>query len=194
MTRRDYVLAALALAGVALYLNDKARITGGLMLARMTGAPAVDMQISQDGINQLEAREGFNAYSYMDAQGRSIGFGHFIKFGESFSEPMSRPDAEALLSDDLGWAQDAVRAAVSVSITQSMFDALVSFAYNTGAGAFASSTLVKKLNAGDYVGASAEFARWNKTRDASGNLIASASLAQRRASESSQFMAGGVPV
>ena len=50
--------------------------------------------------------------------------------------------------------------AVKVPISQQMFDALVSFAYNVGAANMAASTLVRKLNAGDINGAAAEFDRW----------------------------------
>lgn len=49
---------------------------------------------------------------------------------------------------------------VKVKLTQNQFDALVSFVYNVGVGAFRTSTLLRKLNNGDYVGAAAEFKRW----------------------------------
>lgn len=51
---------------------------------------------------------------------------------------------------------------VTVALNQNQFDALVSLTYNIGTGAFASSTLLKKLNAGDYKGAAAQFDVWNK--------------------------------
>lgn len=54
----------------------------------------------------------------------------------------------------------AVLAAVKVPITQGMLDALTDFAYNVGVGNFRSSTLLRKLNAGDYAGASLEFEKW----------------------------------
>src|SRR5438067_4902133 len=60
--------------------------------------------------------------------------------------------------------------------TQHQFDAMVSFAYNVGLGNFRSSTLLKKHNAGDYAGAAAEFARWNK---AAGKVLPG--LTRRRA-------------
>lgn len=49
---------------------------------------------------------------------------------------------------------------VKVRLTQSQFDALVSFVYNVGVEAFRTSTLLRKLNGADYVGAAAEFKRW----------------------------------
>jgi hypothetical protein len=51
---------------------------------------------------------------------------------------------------------------VKVGLTQGQFDALVSFTYNLGARSLSTSTLLRKLNAGDYAGAADEFLRWNK--------------------------------
>lgn len=66
--------------------------------------------------------------------------------------------------------------------TQSQFDAMVSFAYNVGIGNLSSSTLLKKHKAGDYAGAAAEFARWNK---AAGKVLPG--LTRRRAAESKLY-------
>lgn len=60
--------------------------------------------------------------------------------------------------------EPAVRSAVKVPLNQRQFDALVSIFYNAGADALAASTLVRLLNLGDYVGAAAQFPRWNKSR------------------------------
>ena len=66
--------------------------------------------------------------------------------------------------------------------TQSQFDAMVSFAYNVGVGNLASSTLLRKHKAGDFKGAAAEFARWNK---AAGRVLPG--LTRRRAAESALY-------
>lgn len=60
-----------------------------------------------------------------------------------------------------GEFEPAVRRAVTVSVTQRQFDALVSIFYNGGADALSKSTLVRLLNAGDTAGAAAQFPRWN---------------------------------
>lgn len=69
-----------------------------------------------------------------------------------------------------------------VPTTQNQFDAMVSLAYNIGAGAFASSTLLKKHKAGDYTGAQAQFARWSLN---DGRPLAG--LARRRAAEAALY-------
>jgi GH24 family phage-related lysozyme (muramidase) len=66
--------------------------------------------------------------------------------------------------------------------TQNQFDAMVSFAYNVGVGNLSASTLLKKHKAGDYKGAAAEFARWNK---AAGKVLAG--LTKRRAAEAKLY-------
>ena len=78
---------------------------------------------------------------------------------------------------------DTVAAAVKVPLTQNQFDALVSFSFNVGEGAFRQSTLLKKLNASDYKGAAAEFAKWNK---GGGRVLAG--LVRRRKEEAELFM------
>lgn len=148
------------------------------------GAPAANMDISQTGLDAIAKREGFSATKYRDASGYSIGYGHFIRPGESFTEPMPQWRAMELLRADAKIAADAVRAYVKVPLTQNQFDALTSLTYNIGVGAFKGSTLLRLLNAGDYAGAAAQFARWNKSQGA-----VLAALDARRASESAQFLA-----
>jgi len=139
--------------------------------------------ISPAGVDALKKREGFSAKSYPDHKGRSIGYGHLIKPGESFSEPMSVNTATDLLYQDLQWAVASVWNAIQVPLTQNQFDALVSFVYNVGAPAFESSTLVKKINNLDPT-ATSEFSRWV---NASGKR--NESLVSRRESELNQFLA-----
>ena len=66
------------------------------------------------------------------------------------------------MAHDLKKFESAVNSAVTVSINQNQFDALVSLAYNIGTGAFKESTLLQKLNESDYKSASAQFVVWNK--------------------------------
>lgn len=90
------------------------------------------------------------------------------------------------LEADVGRFGAGVWALVSSTpTTQAQFDALTSFAYNVGLRALGDSTLLKKHRAGDYVGAAAEFARWNK---AGGRVLGG--LVRRRAAEADLYRKG----
>lgn len=90
-----------------------------------------------------------------------------------------------LLAEDTRDAQASVRQSVDVPITQAQYDALVSFTFNVGGANLRSSTLLRKLNAGDCHGAAAEFPRWNRAR---GRVLPG--LIKRRAAERGMFEQG----
>ncbi|EHG3080550.1 lysozyme, partial [Salmonella enterica] len=69
-------------------------------------------------------------------------------------------ECDALLKQDLAQVAARIDPLIKVSIPNSERAALYSFAYNVGTGAFARSTLLKKLNAGDQAGACDELKRW----------------------------------
>lgn len=142
-----------------------------------------DMHLSDAGLQALAQREGFSATPYWDHKGYSIGYGHLIKAGENLTS-VTRDQAAQLLASDVAWAEQAVANNVTAPLSQNQFDALVSFAFNVGAPAFAKSTLVSLLNAGDYSAAGEQLPRWNK---ASG--VVNGALVSRRASEVAQFYA-----
>lgn len=78
-----------------------------------------------------------------------------------------------------------VSAAVTVPLDQKQFDMLVDLAYNIGLGNFRGSTLLRKLNAGDYKGAADEFPKWNK-----GGGKVMKGLQRRRYAERAVFLGG----
>jgi GH24 family phage-related lysozyme (muramidase) len=88
---------------------------------------------------------------------------------------------ERLTQDLLRYAADVARALGEAPTTQSQFDAMVSFHYNTGA--IARATLTKKHIAGDHAGAAREFARWNR---AGGRVLKG--LIRRRAAEAELYL------
>ena len=140
------------------------------------------MDFSDKGLDNIKRFEGFSPVPYKDAQGFSIGYGHFIKPGENLTA-VSEGQARILLKQDAAIASAAVKNSVKVPLTQNQFDALVSLSYNIGITAFRNSTLLQKLNAGDYSAAADQFARWNRSQ---GEQIAA--LDRRRASERELFL------
>lgn len=140
------------------------------------------MKISDSGLRLIAGFEGFSPVPYPDAQGQSIGFGHFIKPGETFTE-ITETEGLDLLKQDAATADAAVARLVTVPLNQNQHDSLTSLIYNIGEGNFTSSTLLKKLNAGDYAGAAAQFPAWNKSQH---QVIPA--LVARRADEQTLFM------
>jgi lysozyme len=113
------------------------------------------------GISLIEEFEGCRLTAYQDGAGVwTIGYGHThgVKPGDTCTED----EAREYLAYDLESAQSWVTKLVTVPLTQSQFDALVSFTYNLGAGSLRSSTLLKLVNAGSYALAAQEFAKWDK--------------------------------
>ena len=92
------------------------------------------------------------------------------------------PQAEDLLRNDLHATSIPVEGLVRVSVTDNQFAALVSFAFNVGVNNLRNSTLLRKVNAGDFAGAALEFGKWNK---AGGRVLAG--LTRRRAAEATLF-------
>lgn len=143
---------------------------------------------SQNGIEHLKRVEGWSEVPYKDAAGLwTIGYGHLIKPGENYTI-MTDIEGEQILKMDLKIAEDAVNKFVSVELSQNMFDALVSFVFNVGVGAFEDSTLLKVLNEGDYQEAQNQMARWNKVT-INGQKVVNQGLVSRREQEQELFFA-----
>lgn len=135
------------------------------------------------GVALIKQFEGLRTCAYLDAAGIwTIGYGHT---GEEVRSGVriDAAQADGLLHQDLRAAEEAVRALVTTPLAQASFDALVSFVFNVGANAFAGSTLLRKLNAGDAEGAAAEFERW---RYAGGRILPG--LLRRRIAERTLFL------
>lgn len=157
----------------------------GYGLNSMIGGRRMDISIS--GIDAIKEHEALRLTKYQDQAGKwTIGYGHLIGPFESFPGAITEEKALSLLVRDLDTAESAVNALVTVPITQEQYDALVSLAFNIGAGAFRTSSVLRRLNAGDTAGAAAAFALWNKV-NIGGRLVASAGLSTRRASEAALF-------
>lgn len=141
--------------------------------------------ISKEGIEMIKEFEGFRDEAYRCAAGRlTIGYGHTKDVKEG--DIVSADAAEEMLRKEVRWAENAVRKYVKANITDSQEDALVSFVYNVGENAFRNSTLLRKLNSGDYQGSAEEFMKWNK---AGGRVLRG--LSARRGRERELFFRGG---
>jgi lysozyme len=136
------------------------------------------MIASDRGIELIKRFEGFESKPYKcPGDVWTIGYGTTKGIGPN-TPPITKEEAEDLLLMDMATYEDGVSAAVKVPLTQNQFDALVSFTYNLGVGAFRRSTLLKKLNKGDYDAVPAELIRWNK---ANGKVMRG--LTRRRTAE-----------
>lgn len=152
------------------------------------------MKINDAGVALIKKAEGLRLQAYPDpAHGwavPTIGYGHTSAAGEPTvvrGMSITAKQADEILRRDLGQYEQAVEDAVTVPLNENQFSALVSFTFNLGAGNLGSSTLLKKLNAGDYAGAANEFLKWNK---AGGKVLAG--LNARRAAERTLFLTPSV--
>ena len=114
-------------------------------------------------VDLIKRSEGFEATAYKDYNSRTqpmtIGYGHAgpnVQPGDTITEA----DAEFRLMDDMKDVSKQIEALVKVPLNRNQKSALVSFVYNVGSGNFQSSTLLKKLNEGNYAKAAGEFDKW----------------------------------
>lgn len=139
------------------------------------------MQISDQGLKLLKDSEGCELTAYRDAAGvLTIGYGDTGDVVEG--QTITEEEAEARLASRLPYFERSVEGMVKVPLSQGQFDALVDFVYNLGSEALRASTLLRKLNAGDYAGAAAEFPRWVRA----GSAVLPG-LVKRRAAERAMF-------
>jgi lysozyme len=128
-----------------------------------------------------EQFEGCSLTAYQDSAGYwTLGYGH--RTGVTQGMTCTQAQAETWLMEDLQWAVSVVQNQVLVPLTQGEFDALVDFVFNAGSGNFASSTMLRMLNAGNFAGAADQFARWDL---AGGQVVAG--LLRRRVAEEGEF-------
>jgi lysozyme len=104
--------------------------------------------------------------------------------------PITKEQAVAMLHWDLDSAAAVVRKRVKVPLTQGQFDALTSFVFNNKLQPFYDSTLLRLLNAGDYVGCAGQFHRWVHVVKPDGTVVEEPGLVTRRAAEKAMFEKG----
>jgi lysozyme len=139
------------------------------------------MRYSSDGMHLTEGFEGCRYEAYRDVVGvLTIGYGHTLGVYEG--QVITQDQAEAFLREDIQRSEDDINRLVKVPLTQGQFDALVDFDFNLGGDALTNSTLLRKLNKGDFEGAAKEFERWDM---AGGKHLAG--LFRRRKAEEDLF-------
>nr|DAN43116.1 MAG TPA: lysozyme [Caudoviricetes sp.] len=118
------------------------------------------LSLSATGLIGIASYEGFSEKAYIPIKGDvpTIGFGSTegVKRGDAITVPQ----ALDRLRRDITVAESAISRCVRVPLSQGELDAYTSLAFNIGTDAFCRSTLVVKLNGGDYAGACEEIKRW----------------------------------
>lgn len=145
------------------------------------------MITSARGVSTLIGHEGVRLKAYLDSKGiPTIGVGTIrypngvrVKLGDT----CTLAQAMAWLTKDLNQFEKVINDTVKVPLTQYQFDALADFVYNIGGFAFTNSTLLKKLNRKDYLGAAGQFRVWIKQPE----------LLRRRERETELFRKGVYP-
>ena len=149
-------------------------------IAEKPTTPAV---AGKDTAAQFIARwEGCKLSAYRDVAGiPTIGYGRTtdVKMGDVCTQEQ----ADAWLAEEVETFRRGVRGAVLVPLNDNQLAACTSLAYNIGLAAFRGSTLLRKLNDGDYQGAADQFPVWNK---AGGRVVHG--LVNRRAAEQKLFL------
>lgn len=118
------------------------------------------LSLSATGLIGIASYEGFSEKAYIPIKGDvpTIGFGSTegVKMGDAITVPQALDH----LRRDITVAESAISRCVRVPLSQGELDAYTSLAFNIGTDAFCRSTLVVKLNGGDYAGACEEIKRW----------------------------------
>jgi lysozyme len=163
-------------------LERAAQAVAGIGARRL----AAGLILSAAGATAIVSYEGVEPVAYLDPVGiPTVCSGHTETVTRADVGKNFAPLCAQLLARDSRTAQLAVQHAVTAPVTQEQYDALVSFTFNVGGSALRSSTLLRRLNAGDCLGAGAEFPRWNKAK---GRVLPG--LVKRRAAEREMFETG----
>lgn len=119
------------------------------------------LSLSASALVGIATWEGFSSNAYQDIVGIwTLGFGttEGVKQGQTI-DPVKALQRKLT---DVQQFEGALKQCIKVPLHQYEYDAYLSLAYNIGPTAFCNSTLVRKLNAGDYEGSCKEILRWNK--------------------------------
>jgi lysozyme len=147
--------------------------------AGLPDAPASDLRtpdatwrMSPEGVRALAHEEGRKLEAYRDTKGIwTIGVGHTAACGAPIPKPglvITEADCDAALARDIASFESCVSGYVTAPINQTMFDALVRLTFNIGCTGFRNSTVLARLNAGDFEGAAKAILMWSKPAEIRG--------------------------
>jgi lysozyme len=144
--------------------------------------------MTDEGLDLIKLYEGYSSSPYLcPAQHWTIGYGAIWGMDDTRVKEdhpdINEDQADYLLRRDVKKSEMAVIRHIRVPLEDGQFNALCSFVFNLGSGALQSSTLRRKINRGDYIGAADEFPRWVY---AGGKKLKG--LIRRREHERSMFM------
>ena len=189
--REDSVFGIDTLKAVKSFQAKNGLISDGIVGSKTFEALATNKKqsnnLSDNGMKLLEQFEGLRLEAYLDSAGiATIGFGT-IKYPNGskvkLGDKITKAQAKEYKIHDLKEFEKTVNMSTTVTLSQNQYDALVSLSYNIGSSAFKNSTLLKKLNIGDYKGAADQFLVWNK---AGGKKVQG--LVNRREAERNLFL------
>jgi lysozyme len=142
--------------------------------------------INDAGLNLIKTFEGLKLKAYQDvADIWTIGYGHIKGVHEGMQ--ITNAQAEQFLKDDLRNTETAVASECGAATTDNQFAAMVALAFNIGTGAFATSTVLDRNQAGNTQQAADAFLMWNKAH-VNGELTPVAGLTNRRNAERALYL------
>lgn len=148
--------------------------------------------IPQAAFDLIKQQESYVGHAYNDRGSLAIGYGHTSKIGPpavNLGDTMTEPQAANLLVSDVTTLVGTIMPFIKAHASPNELGAFASFTYNLGQNNFASSTLLKKFNAGDKAGAANEFLKWNKSTNPETHVKeVLPGLTKRRAKERELFL------
>jgi lysozyme len=175
---------------VAILLSLLKRVLASVAVSRQPSAPApvitskeAAQRVSEiHGLDAIKLFEGLRLRAYLcSANVWTIGYGHTKNVREGMT--ITNDEADAFLIEDIAWVLGVVERSVKVELSNGQRGAINSLIFNIGGTAFRNSTLLRKLNAGDYAGAADEFPKW---KNAGGRV--NQGLVNRRLKERTMFL------
>lgn len=146
--------------------------------------------VAGKAIKLIKEFEGFESQAYIDTDGTPVigyGLSRIADKPVQIGDRISPQQADVTLNIQLQAIQQELDRVIKVELSDRQLSALASLAFNVGVDFVKNSTLIEKLNAGDYNGAANEFLRWDKA-NIQGRLVQMPGLIRRRQAERQLFL------